>query len=226
MESRTAQRLRDARPPGAIGDLPDCPVSGRDGAARSIRFQRGCGRRRCGAQSAAPATRARRRLSCCSRPMTRGGLGQPDRAGATRPASVLATRCGSRSVTRSTETTCRRSHADRGRAGLGLRAGQGLRRRRAASRQAEGGPREKLVPFRGSPGPGIPRAECPLLAAGEHAGVTTSGTLSPCLGVGIGMGYVRADLTQPGTERGRWSQRRAAARGNQAASTRRGLTFG
>ena len=38
------------------------------------------------------------------------------------------------------------------------------------------------------------------MVTGENAGVTTSGTLSPCLGVGIGMGYVRADLANPGTE--------------------------
>jgi aminomethyltransferase len=28
----------------------------------------------------------------------------------------------------------------------------------------------------------------------------TSGTLSPCLGVGIGMAYVPADLAAPGTD--------------------------
>ena len=39
-----------------------------------------------------------------------------------------------------------------------------------------------------------------LDAAGEPAGVVTSGTLSPCLERGIGMAYVRADLAEPGTE--------------------------
>jgi len=34
---------------------------------------------------------------------------------------------------------------------------------------------------------------------GESVGVVTSGTHSPSLGHGIGMAYVRADLTQPGT---------------------------
>ena len=28
----------------------------------------------------------------------------------------------------------------------------------------------------------------------------TSGTLSPCMEVGIGMAYVRSDLAEPGTE--------------------------
>jgi aminomethyltransferase len=65
--------------------------------------------------------------------------------------------------------------------------------------QAEKGTAEKLVPFEFT-GPGIPRAGCPILAGGERAGVTTSGTLSPCLERGIGMGYVRADLAERGTE--------------------------
>jgi aminomethyltransferase len=39
----------------------------------------------------------------------------------------------------------------------------------------------------------------PILAAGEPAGTVTSGRFSPSLGIGIGMGYVRADLAEPGT---------------------------
>ena len=31
-------------------------------------------------------------------------------------------------------------------------------------------------------------------------GVVTSGTLSPCMEVGIGMAYVRSDLASPGSE--------------------------
>jgi aminomethyltransferase len=65
--------------------------------------------------------------------------------------------------------------------------------------QAEKGTAEKLVPFMFT-GPGIPRAGCAILAGGERAGEVTSGTLSPCLEVGIGMGYVRADLSERGTE--------------------------
>jgi aminomethyltransferase len=61
------------------------------------------------------------------------------------------------------------------------------------------GPREKLVPFRLT-GPGIPRQGNPILADGAVAGEVTSGTLSPMLDEGIGMGYVAADLTEPGTE--------------------------
>jgi glycine cleavage system T protein (aminomethyltransferase) len=65
--------------------------------------------------------------------------------------------------------------------------------------QAERGTAEKLVPFAFT-GAGIPRAGCPILAGGEPIGTTTSGTLSPCLDVGIGMGYVRTDLSERGTE--------------------------
>ncbi|CAN5518718.1 glycine cleavage system aminomethyltransferase GcvT [soil metagenome] len=47
---------------------------------------------------------------------------------------------------------------------------------------------------------GIPRQGNPILSGGKEAGVVTSGTLSPSLGYGIGMGYVRADLGSEGTE--------------------------
>jgi aminomethyltransferase len=60
-------------------------------------------------------------------------------------------------------------------------------------------PVEKLAPFVLS-GPGIPRQGNAVIAAGEEAGMVTSGTLSPCLERGIGMAYVRADLAEPGTE--------------------------
>jgi aminomethyltransferase len=61
------------------------------------------------------------------------------------------------------------------------------------------GPAQKLVPF-ALTGPGIPRQGNGVLAAGEPVGEVTSGTLSPCLEVGIGMAYVRADVAAPGTE--------------------------
>jgi len=47
-------------------------------------------------------------------------------------------------------------------------------------------------------GPGIPRPGNPVsTAAGD--GVVTSGTLSPCLEIGIGMAYVPAEAATPGT---------------------------
>jgi aminomethyltransferase len=61
------------------------------------------------------------------------------------------------------------------------------------------GPAEKLAPFT-IDGEGIPRQGNPILAGGVPAGGVTSGSFSPSLGVGIGMGYVRAELAEPGTE--------------------------
>jgi aminomethyltransferase len=58
-------------------------------------------------------------------------------------------------------------------------------------------PRDRLVPFAFT-GPGIPRQGNAIHTdAGE--GVVTSGTLSPCLEVGIGMGYMPAAAAEPGT---------------------------
>jgi aminomethyltransferase len=65
--------------------------------------------------------------------------------------------------------------------------------------QAERGTPEKLVPFRFTDR-GIPRAGCPILVGEKRVGTVTSGTLSPCLGIGIGMGYVEAGAAEPGTE--------------------------
>jgi aminomethyltransferase len=62
-----------------------------------------------------------------------------------------------------------------------------------ASREA--GPTEKLAPF-AITGPGIARQGNPVAGGG----VVTSGTMSPCLGTGIGMAYVPAARAEPGTE--------------------------
>jgi aminomethyltransferase len=62
----------------------------------------------------------------------------------------------------------------------------------------ERGPEELLEPF-ALTAPGIPRQGNPILAGDQTVGEVTSGTMSPCLEVGIGMGYVRSDLAQPGT---------------------------
>jgi aminomethyltransferase len=59
----------------------------------------------------------------------------------------------------------------------------------------DAGPAEKLAPFEFT-GPGIPRQGNPVVGGGE----VTSGTLSPCLGIGIGMAYLPAERAQPGTE--------------------------
>jgi aminomethyltransferase len=58
----------------------------------------------------------------------------------------------------------------------------------------EDGTAEKLVAFVMT-GPGIARQGNPVVGGG----VVTSGTMSPTLGVGIGMAYVPTDRTEPGT---------------------------
>jgi aminomethyltransferase len=59
----------------------------------------------------------------------------------------------------------------------------------------EAGPEERLVPFRLT-GAGIARQGNPVVGGGE----VTSGTLSPCLDVGIGMAYLPAARAEPGAE--------------------------
>jgi aminomethyltransferase len=59
-------------------------------------------------------------------------------------------------------------------------------------------PEQRLVPFTFT-GPGIPRQGNPILVGGEPAGEVTSGTMSPCLELGIGMGYVPVSAAEPGT---------------------------
>jgi aminomethyltransferase len=58
-------------------------------------------------------------------------------------------------------------------------------------------PAEALVPFAFT-GPGIPRQDNPV-AAPHGAGVVTSGSLSPCLEIGIGMAYVPVEDASVGT---------------------------
>jgi aminomethyltransferase len=44
------------------------------------------------------------------------------------------------------------------------------------------------------------RENCPLLAAGQEVGRTSSGTYSPTLKKPIAMGYLRPEFARPGTE--------------------------
>jgi len=67
-----------------------------------------------------------------------------------------------------------------------------------AAARAEG-TEQKLVPFVLT-GAGIPRQDNPIVHDDREVGVVTSGTLSPCLEEGIGMGYVATELAEPGTE--------------------------
>jgi aminomethyltransferase len=56
---------------------------------------------------------------------------------------------------------------------------------------------QTLVPFAFT-GPGIPRQGNPIRTEAGN-GVVTSGSLSPCLDTGIGMGYVPVAASEPGT---------------------------
>jgi aminomethyltransferase len=58
-------------------------------------------------------------------------------------------------------------------------------------------PAQLLVPFAFT-GPGIPR-QGNLVSTGHGDGVVTSGSLSPCLEIGIGMAYLPAAAATPGT---------------------------
>ena len=44
---------------------------------------------------------------------------------------------------------------------------------------------------------GVPRPGCAVLHAGERVGELTSGTLSPSLGIGIGLAYLRLEPGAP-----------------------------
>jgi aminomethyltransferase len=81
-------------------------------------------------------------------------------------------------------------------AGLGWAAKEttGFIGSEAVARARAQGPREKLAPFV-IDGPGIPRQGNPVDGGGE----VTSGTMSPTLGVGIGMAYVPSDRAVPDT---------------------------
>jgi aminomethyltransferase len=66
--------------------------------------------------------------------------------------------------------------------------------------QKKAGIQKKLVAFQ-MIDRGIPRSHYEIVnAAGENIGTVTSGTQSPSLSTGIGMGYVKLDYAQPGSE--------------------------
>ncbi len=72
--------------------------------------------------------------------------------------------------------------------------------RACMERQKAEGVKRKLVGFK-MIDRGIPRHGYELAASGgERMGVVTSGTMSPCLHIGVGMGYVHPQYAKPGTE--------------------------
>lgn len=66
--------------------------------------------------------------------------------------------------------------------------------------QKESGVKRKLIGFR-MIDKGIPRHDYVLRdASGQEIGKVTSGTMSPVLSIGIGLGYVKAEYATPGSE--------------------------
>jgi aminomethyltransferase len=66
--------------------------------------------------------------------------------------------------------------------------------------QKAGGAKKKLVAFKMAGKSAPPRPQYPIWVNGANAGVVTSGTQSPSLGIGIGMGYVPAEFSKPDTK--------------------------
>ena len=69
----------------------------------------------------------------------------------------------------------------------------------ALARQANG-VKKKLVAFKMTGKSAPPRPHYPIWANGVNAGIVTSGTQSPSLGIGIGLGYVPPELAKPDTK--------------------------
>jgi aminomethyltransferase len=67
-----------------------------------------------------------------------------------------------------------------------------------AAQKAEG-VKKKLVAFKMRDKSAPPRPQYPIWVNGAQAGVVTSGTQSPSLNLGIGLGYVPAESARPGT---------------------------
>jgi aminomethyltransferase len=66
--------------------------------------------------------------------------------------------------------------------------------------QKANGTKKKLVAFKMVGKSAPPRPHYPIWVNGANAGVVTSGTQGPSLGIGIGMGYVPAEFAKPGTK--------------------------
>ncbi len=67
------------------------------------------------------------------------------------------------------------------------------------ARQKANGVSKRCVAFKMTDKSAPPRPHYPIWVNGAKAGEVTSGTQSPSLGIGIGMGYLPPDLAKPGT---------------------------
>jgi aminomethyltransferase len=68
------------------------------------------------------------------------------------------------------------------------------------AKQKADGVGKKLVAFKMTDRSAPPRPHYPIRANGAGVGIVTSGTQSPSLGIGIGMGYVPPELAKPETK--------------------------
>jgi aminomethyltransferase len=68
--------------------------------------------------------------------------------------------------------------------------------RHVLAEQKKHGTKKKLVAFKMTDKSAPPRSHYPIWAAGKSVGVVTSGTQSPSLGIGIGMGYVPPEVAK------------------------------
>jgi aminomethyltransferase len=88
-------------------------------------------------------------------------------------------------------------------AGLGhfvaLDKGEFIGRATLAEQKAKG-TTKKLVAFTMAEKSAPPRPHYPILASGAKVGIVTSGTQSPSLGIGIGMGYVPPEVAKNSVE--------------------------
>jgi aminomethyltransferase len=71
--------------------------------------------------------------------------------------------------------------------------------RSVLAEQKANGTKKKLVAFKMTGKSAPPRPHYPIWAGGANVGGVTSGTQSPSLGIGIGMGYVPPELAKPDT---------------------------
>jgi aminomethyltransferase len=72
--------------------------------------------------------------------------------------------------------------------------------RAALAEQKTRGTKKKLVAFKMTGKSAPPRPQYLIRVDGANNGLVTSGTQSPSLGIGIGMGYVPAEFAKPGGE--------------------------
>ena len=72
--------------------------------------------------------------------------------------------------------------------------------RSVLAEQKTKGVKKKLVAFKMTGKSAPPRPQYPIWVNGANAGIVTSGTQSPSLGIGIGMGYVPAEFAKPDTK--------------------------